>query len=52
MDLSHEDRDLILLEHIAEDPDVNQSTLAERLDVAVGTVNWHIKRLCKRVCKS
>jgi DNA-binding MarR family transcriptional regulator len=48
MDLSHEDRDLILLEHIAEDPDVNQSTLAERLDVAVGTVNWHIKRLVQK----
>ena len=45
MDLSQEDRDLILLEQIAEDPDVNQSTLAEKLDVAVGTVNWHIKRL-------
>ena len=48
MDLSQEDRDLILLEHIAEDPDVNQSTLAEKLDVAVGTVNWHIKRLVSK----
>lgn len=48
MDLSHEDRDLVLLEKIAEDPDVNQSTLAEKLDVAVGTVNWHIKRLVEK----
>ncbi|MCD6424247.1 MAG: winged helix-turn-helix transcriptional regulator [Anaerolineales bacterium] len=48
MDLSQEDRDLILLEQIAEDPDVNQSTLAEKLDVAVGTVNWHIKRLVSK----
>ncbi|HDD61154.1 MAG: hypothetical protein DRI65_07835 [Chloroflexota bacterium] len=48
MDLSQEDRDLILLEQIADDPDVNQSTLAEKLDVAVGTVNWHIKRLVSK----
>ncbi len=48
MDLSQEDRDLILLEQIAEDPDVNQATLAEKLGVAVGTVNWHIKRLVSK----
>lgn len=48
MDLSQEDRDLVLLEQIAEDPDVNQATLAEQLDVAVGTVNWHIKRLVSK----
>jgi DNA-binding MarR family transcriptional regulator len=34
-----------LLENIENDPDVNQSTLATQLGVAVGTVNWHIKRL-------
>jgi DNA-binding MarR family transcriptional regulator len=48
MDLSQSDRELILLEHIAEDPDINQATLAEKLDVAVGTVNWHIKRLISK----
>jgi len=48
MDLSQEDRDLILLEQIADDPDVNQATLAEKLGVAVGTVNWHIKRLVSK----
>ena len=48
MDLSQEDRELILLEQIAEDPDINQATLAEMLDVAVGTVNWHIKRLVSK----
>jgi len=37
-------RELILLEEIEHDPDVNQATLAEQLGVAVGTVNWHIKR--------
>jgi len=38
-------RELRLLEQIEEDPDVNQATLADRLGVAVGTVNWHIKRM-------
>ena len=38
-------RELTLLEQIENDPDVNQSTLAQQLGVAVGTVNWHIKRL-------
>ncbi len=48
MDLSQDNRELILLEHIAEDPDINQATLAEKLDVAVGTVNWHLKRLVSK----
>lgn len=38
-------RELTLLEQIENDPNVNQSTLARQLGVAVGTVNWHIKRL-------
>jgi predicted transcriptional regulator len=38
-------RELTLLENIESDPDVNQSTLATQLGVAVGTVNWHLKRL-------
>jgi DNA-binding MarR family transcriptional regulator len=38
-------RELTLLEKIENDPDVNQSTLATQLGVAVGTVNWHLKRL-------
>jgi predicted transcriptional regulator len=45
MDATHEKRELILLEQIEEDPDVTQATLADKLDVAVGTVNWHIKRM-------
>lgn len=39
------EHDLTLLEHVESDPDVNQSTLARQLGVAVGTVNWHLKRL-------
>lgn len=38
-------RELALLENIERDPDVNQVTLAAQLGVAVGTVNWHLKRL-------
>jgi DNA-binding MarR family transcriptional regulator len=38
-------RDLNLLEEIERDPDTTQANLATRLDVAVGTVNWHLKRL-------
>src|SRR5512147_1300924 len=46
MESSNEElRELTLLENIENDPDVNQATLATQLGVAVGTVNWHIKRL-------
>jgi len=37
--------DLGLLEEIERDPDTTQATLATQLGVAVGTVNWHLKRL-------
>jgi DNA-binding MarR family transcriptional regulator len=43
--LSDPDRELILLEQIEHDPDVTQASLANQLGVAVGTVNWHLKRL-------
>ncbi len=38
-------RDLILLEHIEQNPDATQASLAAQVGVAVGTVNWHLKRL-------
>jgi len=44
-DFADTDRDLILLEHIDQNPDATQATLAAQLGVAVGTINWHIKRL-------
>jgi DNA-binding MarR family transcriptional regulator len=40
--------DLSLLEGIEQDPDVNQSMLANQLGIAVGTVNWHLKRLIEK----
>src|SRR5512143_537090 len=46
MDTANDDlRELSLLEQIEADPNVNQATLATQLGVAVGTVNWHLKRL-------
>ena len=46
MDLTPENnRDLIILERIAKDPDTTQAGLATQLGVAIGTINWHLKRL-------
>ena len=43
---SHESsREMALLETIERDPDVTQASIATQMDVAVGTVNWHLKRL-------
>jgi DNA-binding MarR family transcriptional regulator len=41
-------RELSLLEEIERDPDTTQATMATRLGVAVGTVNWHLKRLVSK----
>jgi DNA-binding MarR family transcriptional regulator len=41
-------RDRVLLEQIERDPDVTQASLAAQLGVAVGTVNWHLKRLISK----
>ncbi|HNT23744.1 MAG TPA: winged helix-turn-helix transcriptional regulator [Anaerolineales bacterium] len=38
-------REMTLLEHIEHNPDVTQASLATQLGVAVGTVNWHLKRM-------
>jgi DNA-binding MarR family transcriptional regulator len=38
-------REIHLLDQIERDPDVTQASLATQLGVAVGTVNWHLKRL-------
>jgi len=48
LDQTQETRELILLEEIEEDPDITQANLAEKLGVAVGTVNWHLKRLISK----
>jgi DNA-binding MarR family transcriptional regulator len=38
-------RDLHLLSEIWRNPDATQAILAARLGVAIGTVNWHMRRL-------
>jgi DNA-binding MarR family transcriptional regulator len=38
-------KDMLLLEQIENDPDLTQANMAFQLGVAVGTVNWHLKRL-------
>ncbi len=41
-------RDLILLEQIEQNPDATQASLADNMGVAVGTINWHLKRLVNK----
>jgi DNA-binding MarR family transcriptional regulator len=48
METPPDTRELIILEQIEQNPDVNQATLAAQLGVAVGTVNWHIKRFVEK----
>ena len=38
-------RELKLIAEIERDPDATQIGLARKLGVAVGTVNWHLKRM-------
>ena len=38
-------REMNLLEQIENDPNITQASLATQLGVAVGTVNWHLKRM-------
>jgi DNA-binding MarR family transcriptional regulator len=45
---SEHQRDLNILEKIEQDPETTQATLADQLGVAVGTVNWHLKRLIEK----
>ncbi len=48
IELTDTDRDLVLLEHLEENPDATQASLAAQLGVAVGTINWHLKRLIEK----
>ena len=40
--------ELRILEQIERDPEATQADLASRMGVAVGTVNWYVKRLVKK----
>lgn len=43
-----QDYDLQILKHIDENPETTQADLATQLGVAVGSVNWYIKRLVNK----
>src|SRR5512135_955863 len=43
--MAETDQELRILEAIEQDPDVTQARLAVQLGVAVGSVNWYLKRL-------
>jgi DNA-binding MarR family transcriptional regulator len=45
---SQEHYEFRILNHIAENPDLTQADLATQLGVAVGSVNWYIKRLVNK----
>ncbi len=42
------EQDLRILEQIEQNPDITQADLAARLGVAVGSVNWYLKRLINK----
>jgi len=39
------ERDLRILEYIEREPDITQAGMATKLGVAVGSVNWYLKRM-------
>jgi len=41
-------QDLYILENIEKNPEITQADLAAQLGVAVGSVNWYLKRLIRK----
>ena len=48
MRTTSQDRYLELLQQIEENPEATQASLADKLGVAIGTVNWHLKRMIEK----
>ncbi len=46
--MSETERELEILKEIERNPDITQADLAAQLDVAVGKVNWYVKRLINK----
>ena len=42
------EQDLQILEQVERNPDITQADLATRLGMAVGSVNWYLKRLINK----
>ncbi len=40
--------DIDILEEIEKNPELTQANLANQMNVAIGTVNWHLKRLVEK----
>ena len=48
MSTTSQERYLELLEQIDENPEATQASLADKMGVAIGTVNWHLKRMVEK----
>ncbi|MFQ5578687.1 MAG: winged helix-turn-helix transcriptional regulator, partial [Anaerolineae bacterium] len=48
MAYSKEQHNLLILENIEQNPDITQADLARQMGIAVGSVNWYLKRLVKK----
>jgi DNA-binding MarR family transcriptional regulator len=46
--MSQSEHDLRILEALEQNPDTTQANLAAQLGVAVGSVNWYLKRLIRK----
>ncbi|MCP4535623.1 MAG: winged helix-turn-helix transcriptional regulator [Chloroflexi bacterium] len=46
--MSEAERELRILEALENNPDTTQASLAAQLGVAVGSVNWYLKRLIRK----
>jgi DNA-binding MarR family transcriptional regulator len=46
--MSEAERDLRILEALEDNPETTQASLATQLGVAVGSVNWYLKRLISK----
>ncbi|MFN8456744.1 MAG: winged helix-turn-helix transcriptional regulator [Anaerolineae bacterium] len=44
----HKNYDLEILNHIEQNPDTTQADMATQLGVAIGSVNWYLKRLVNK----
>jgi predicted transcriptional regulator len=42
--------ELDILSQIEKNPDISQASLAREVGVAVGTINWYLKRLIEKGC--
>jgi DNA-binding MarR family transcriptional regulator len=48
MSTTSQERYLELLDQIDENPEATQASLANKMGVAIGTVNWHLKRMVEK----